>query len=73
MRPDSPSSTSRVQKHRAKLRKAGMKPVQIWVPDTTSKAFMAECERQSRLIAQADDLAIRGLMNESLNEVDGWE
>ena len=24
----------RVQKHRAGLRKAGMRPVQIWVPDT---------------------------------------
>ncbi|WP_269902252.1 antitoxin MazE family protein [Paenalcaligenes faecalis] len=73
MRPDTPNSTSRVQKHRAKLRKAGMKPVQIWVPDTTSKAFIAECERQSRLIAQSDDVMTHGLLDEALIEVDGWE
>lgn len=73
MQSDARKSTSRVQKHRAKLRKAGMKPVQIWVPDTTSKAFIAECERQSRLIAQADDMEIHVLMEETLSEVDGWE
>lgn len=73
MQSDVRKSTSRVQKHRAKLRKAGMKPVQIWVPDTTSKAFIAECERQSRLIAQSDDVMIHDLMDEALNEVDGWE
>lgn len=39
----------RVQEHRAKLRKAGLKPVQIWVPDPASPGFAAECQRQSRL------------------------
>ena len=73
MQSDARKSTSRVQKHRAKLRKAGMKPVQIWVPDTTSKKFIAECERQSRLIARSDDVMIHHLMDEALNEVDGWE
>lgn len=73
MRTDAPNSTSRVQKHREKLRKAGMKPVQIWVPDTTSKRFIAECERQSRLIAQSDDAMLHHVMDEALNEVDGWE
>lgn len=72
MQPSEPS-TNRVQKHRAKLRKAGMKPVQIWVPDTKSKAFIAECQRQSRLIAQVDDPMISDFMNEVVNEVDGWE
>lgn len=72
MQPATPS-TSRVQKHRAKLRKAGMKPVQIWVPDTKSKAFIAECQRQSQLIAKADDSTIANFMAEALNEVEGWE
>lgn len=35
--------------------------------------FIAECERQSRLIAQSDDVMIHHLMDEALNEVDGWE
>jgi len=48
------SSTLRVRKHRADLRAAGFKPVQIWVPDTKSKRFVAECRRQSLLAAKAD-------------------
>jgi hypothetical protein len=40
----------RVQKYRAGLRKAGMRPVQIWVPDTRREGFKEECKRQSELI-----------------------
>lgn len=40
----------RVQKHRANLRKKGLKPIQIWVPDTHRKGFAAECKRQSLLV-----------------------
>lgn len=45
---------SRVQKHRDALRMAGLRPVQIWVPDTRRPNFAEECRRQSRLAAQAD-------------------
>lgn len=69
------SSTSRVQKHRAKLRKAGMKPVQIWIPDTSSQSFIAECQRQSQVLATADlnDSALLALMEDARQEVSGWE
>jgi len=40
----------RVQKHRKNLRKRGLRPVQIWVPDTQRKGFAEECRRQSRLL-----------------------
>jgi hypothetical protein len=46
------SSASRVQKHRDVLRANGLRPVQIWVPDTRSAAFAQECQRQSRVLAQ---------------------
>ena len=50
-----PSSTSqRVAKHREALRAAGLRPIQIWVPDTRRADFEAECRRQSRLVAQTD-------------------
>jgi hypothetical protein len=42
----------RVQNYRAKLREAGLKPVQIWVPDPATPGFAAECQRQSRLALQ---------------------
>lgn len=52
--PDMTSSTAeRVKKHRDALRAAGMRPVQIWVPDTRSAGFAAECRRQSLLVTKA--------------------
>jgi len=56
------SATDRVQKHRNTLRAMGMRPIQIWVPDTRQPAFAAESKRQSKLAADAD-LNDQGLMN----------
>jgi hypothetical protein len=42
----------RVGKHREALRKAGLRPIQIWVPDTRNPKFAAEARRQSRLLAK---------------------
>lgn len=46
--------TVRVQKRRAVLRAAGLRPLQIWVPDTRLPGFAEECRRQSQAVAQAD-------------------
>lgn len=46
----SASTSTRVQKHRAALRDAGLRPVQIWVPDTRRAGFAEECRRQSQLV-----------------------
>ena len=64
----------RVQKRRDALRMAGLRPVQIWVPDTRRRDFAAECQRQCRLIAQADiaDTPIQQFMDEALTDVEGW-
>lgn len=65
---------SRVQKHRDALRMAGLRLVQIWVPDTRRPDFAEECRRQSRLAAQADmaDADMQRFMNEAVADVDGW-
>lgn len=65
---------ARVQKHRDALRKAGLRPVQIWVPDTRNPDFAEECRRQSALVAQADsaDTSLQQFMVEALVDVDGW-
>lgn len=49
------STKDRVNKHRAQLRKAGLKPIQIWVPDPARRGFVAECRRQSLLINAGSD------------------
>lgn len=37
----------RVASHRQRLRAAGLRPVQIWVPDTRRPGFAEACRRQS--------------------------
>ena len=65
---------ARVQKHRDALRAAGLRPVQIWVPDTRGPGFAQECRRQSQLAAPADaaDDDLQRLMDNALADVDGW-
>lgn len=44
----------RVKTRRDALRKSGLRPIQIWAPDTRRPGFSAECRRQSKLVAEAD-------------------
>lgn len=46
--------SQRVQKHRKALRAAGLRPIQIWVPDVRSKSFATQARRQSLAIARSD-------------------
>lgn len=68
-----PTATSeRVQKHRAALRESGLRPVQIWVPDTRRAGFAQECRRQSLLLQ--DDAQEREIADwlEVMADRDGW-
>ena len=64
----------RVKKYRDTMRMAGLRPIQIWVPDTRRPDFADEYRRQSRLVAQADsaDTDMQKFMDETLADVDGW-
>ena len=63
----------RVQKSRASLKKRGLRLIQIWVPDTRSKKFRAECRRQSLLAANSPHE--KEIMDwiEAVSDYDGWE
>jgi hypothetical protein len=66
-------TSQRVQKRRDALRAAGLRPVQIWVPDTHRPGFSEECRRQS-LVAAATDAADHDLdvfMETALADLDG--
>jgi hypothetical protein len=65
---------ARVQKHRDALRLAGLRPVQIWVPDTRRPDFAEECRRQCLIAAQADlgDIEMQQFMEAALADLDGW-
>ena len=41
-----------VQRYRDRMKRAGLRLVQLWVPDTRSQGFADECVRQSRVAAR---------------------
>ena len=47
----SKTSRDRVKGYRERLRRQGLRPIQIWVPDTRLPDFAAEAHRQSTAIA----------------------
>ncbi len=65
------SRAERVARRRAKLRAAGLRPVQIWVPDTRAAGFAEECRRQSRRIRDSETDATRA--EDEAWEIASWE
>ena len=61
----------RVKRRREALRTAGLRPVQVWVPDTRKAGFADECRRQSRLVVKADarDAALAQNMDAALSDL----
>jgi len=47
------TSAEKVRLHRERLRARGLRPIQIWVPDTRSDKFRAEAHHQSLAVANA--------------------
>ena len=67
--------SQRVQKRRDALRAAGLRPVQIWVPDTRRPGFAEECRRQSALVAASDlqNPEFDMFLEEAAASIEGWE
>ncbi len=61
------SVARRVRKHRDTLRARGLRPVQIWVPDTRAPGFAEECRRQTALAAASDRV------DAALEDLGTWE
>jgi len=65
---------SKAALHRARLRAQGLRPVLMWVPDTSRPGFAEECARQSRFVAghQRESL-ILDLLAQEVAVIEGWE
>jgi hypothetical protein len=44
-------SRVKVRQHRERMRRQGLRPIQIWVPDVRAPAFRSEAHRQSLAVA----------------------
>jgi Protein of unknown function (DUF3018) len=66
------TSRDRVREHRNRLRKQGLRPIQIWVPDVNAPTFAAEAHRQSAAVAadeqDRDDQAFVDAISSDLDE-----
>lgn len=60
----------RVARHRAVLREKGLRPVQIWVPDTRAPGFAAQAHRES--LAAASDPETRQVLD-FIEDVTDWD
>ncbi|ACB94685.1 antitoxin MazE family protein [Beijerinckia indica] len=49
--PEPKPSRVKVREHRERLRRQGLRPIQIWVPDVRAPAFRSEAHRQSLAVA----------------------
>ena len=60
----SQAARDKVRRYRESMRRQGLRPLQIWVPDRHAPGFAEEARRQSRAIAESeqekDDHGLRG-------------
>jgi hypothetical protein len=66
------SSREKMQRYRGRLKDAGLRPVQIWVPDTRSKNFAAEVRRQSLLVSASPDESEVMDFIDAVADTDDW-
>ena len=75
--PTQKSSRVKVREHRERLRRQGLRPIQIWVPDVRAPAFRSEAHRQSLAVAASsrahEDQAFIDAVSTFTSEVGGHE
>lgn len=67
------TAQEKMKRYRAKLRAAGLRPVQLWVPDVRSKALAREARRQSILASRAEETEFSDALDSAASETEGWE
>ena len=54
---DTSGVAARVGRHRKRMREQGLRPIQMWVPDTRRPDFAEEARRQSAAVAASKHAA----------------
>jgi hypothetical protein len=62
----------KMRAYRERLRRQGLRPVQLWLPDTRSPEFVAEAKRQWRLVRDSQDEKDVLDWIEAVADLDGW-
>lgn len=64
------AASGMVGRHRARLRKQGLRSVQIRVPDTSSPGFSEEARRQSLAVANSAHSEVDQSFVDTISEID---
>jgi hypothetical protein len=69
------SSNARVARLRARRRAKGLRPVVLWLPDTSDAAYRARLEEQCRQLAQLtpDEEAMAAAFEREAAQIPGWQ
>jgi hypothetical protein len=67
------STSEKTAKYRERLRAQGLRPVQIWVPDTRSKSLADEVRRQSLRVSRKDDSDLMDELDLAAAQTEDWE
>ena len=66
------STSEKTAKYREKLRAQGLRPVQIWVPDTRSKTLAEEVRRQSLRVSRKDEPELMDELDTTAAQTEDW-
>ena len=64
-------SRDKVRAYRERMRARGLRPIQIWVPDTRTAAFRSEAHRQSVAVAQSAAAREDQAFIDAISDLDG--
>lgn len=64
------SSREKVRAYRERLRKQGLRPIQIWVPDVRSPSFANEAHRQAAAVGTSTHAADDQEFIDAVSELD---
>ncbi|MHC1724874.1 MAG: antitoxin MazE family protein [Syntrophobacteraceae bacterium] len=66
------STSEKTAKYRERLRAQGLRPVQIWVPDTRSKILAEEVRRQSLRVGGKGESDLMDEPDMNAAQTEGW-
>ena len=64
------ATNEKVRRHRARLREQGLRPLQVWVPDTRTPGFAEEARRQSLAVAASVHAEANQRFVDAISEID---
>ena len=66
----SQATHEKVRRHRTRLREQGLRPLQVWVPDTRTPGFAEEARRQSLAVATSVHAEADQQFVDAISEID---